>query len=217
MKNNKTRCLFFILAIVLASCSSGTVTPGMTLLTGLTGYHDEMGQLEGQTARWPERQRLGASIKTTYLVTMGGSKEFNRLVELDVRRREYLITLRGSSLRPDRAAEIKQELVKMNEDIDGLTTIVKGQVARSTVPGPEPRQVIESVATIGLLYLAIDTFSSTLAPDAAIAPTVKVGSYTVIDQKKFAMVRTPEGQTFQCTTIVVQEQGAGISCGTLGR
>lgn len=214
MKIDKTHCLVFILAILLAGCSTGTVTPGMTLFTGLTGYHDEMEGLETQAARWPERQRLGDSIRTTYLVTMGGSREFNRLVELDVKRREYLIALRGTSLRSERATEIKQELIKINEDIDGLSALVKGQLAR-TSPGPEPQQVIESVATIGLLHLAIDAFSSASVSNGASAPTAKMAGYTVTDQRKFAIVRTPEGKTFQCTTIVVKEEGAGIRCGAV--
>jgi hypothetical protein len=202
--------------VMLGACSSGTATPGMTLLTGLTGYHDEMERLEGQATRWPERQRLGESIRTTYMVTMGGSREFNRLVELDVKRREYLIAVRGKSLRPERAAEIKQELVTINEEIDGLLTAVKAQISRMPVPKSEPQQVVESVATIGLLHLALDTFSSQPAPaGVASAPAAKVGGYTVIDQKKFALVRTPEGQTFQCVTLLIDEEGAGITCAAL--
>src|SRR5919107_4361322 len=148
MKTYRIHCLLFL--IVLSACSlSKTVSPGMTLLTGLNGYHDEMERLGGQEARWPERQRVGNTIRATYLMTMGGSKEFNRLVELDVKRREYLIALRANSLRPDRAAEVKQELVGIDADIDALMTVVKGQVAaRSTSqPQAEPQQVIESVAT----------------------------------------------------------------------
>jgi len=29
------------------------------------------------------------------------------------------------------------------------------------------------------------------------------------------LVKTPQGQTFQCTTLLVQEEGAGINCGAL--
>ena len=214
MKTYKTRYLFLLL--ILGACSSKSVSPGMTLVTGLNGYHEEMERLEAQEARWPERQKVGNTIRTTFLMTMGGSKEFNRLVELDVKRREYLIALRANSLRPDRAAEVKQELVGINSDIDALTTIVKGQVAaRSTSqPQAEPHQMIESVATVGLLTMAIDTFSPNGAADVAV-PGINVGGYTVIDQKKFTIVKTPEGQTYQCTTVLVQEEGAGINCGLL--
>jgi hypothetical protein len=212
MKTYKARYLLFLMMV--GACSSKTASPGMTLLTGLTGYHEEMERLEGQAARWPERQRVGNTIKTTYLMTMGGSKEFNRLVELDVKRREYLIALKANSLRPDRAAEVKQELVGIKADIDALSAMVKGQVTRHSMSHPEPQQVIEGVATIGLLTMAIDHFSPSSAPDVSV-PTVKVGGYTVIDQKNFAIVKTPEGQTFQCTTVLVQQEGAGINCAAL--
>jgi hypothetical protein len=214
MKTYKARYLLFF--IILSACSSKTTSPGMTLLTGLNGYHDEMERLEGQEARWPERQRIGNTIRATYVMTMGGSKEFNRLVELDVKRREYRIALRANSLRPERAAEVKQELLGIDADIDALTRIVKGQVAaRSTSqPQAEPQQVIEGIATVGLLTMAIDNFSPNGARDVAV-PSINVGGYTVIDQKNFTFVKTPQGQTFQCTTVLVQEEGAGINCAAL--
>jgi hypothetical protein len=62
--------------------------------------------------------------------------------------------------------------------------------------------------------MAIDTFSPNGAADVAV-PGINVGGYTVIDQKKFTIVKTPEGQTYQCTTVLVQEEGAGINCGLL--
>jgi hypothetical protein len=211
MKTYKVGYLIFLM--VLSACSSKTTSPGMTLLTGLNGYHEEMERLEGQEARWPDRQRVGNTIMTTYLMTMGGSKEFNRLVELDVKRKEYRIALRANSLRPERAVEVKQELVGIDADVDALTTIVKGQVAArsNSQPQAEPQQVIEGVATVGLLTMAIDNFSPNGARDVGV-PSINVGGYTVIDQKNFTLVKTPQGQTFQCTTVLVQEEGAGINC-----
>src|ERR687896_1183656 len=134
---------YLVLLLILGACSSQSVSPGMTLLTGLNGYHDEMERLEGQEARWPERQKVGNTIRTTFLMTMGGSKEFNRLVELDVKRREYLIALRANSLRPDRAAEVKQELVAMNAEIDALSALVKEEVTRHAMSESAPKRVIE--------------------------------------------------------------------------
>ena len=212
MKSYNAHYLWFL--IILSACSTQSTSPGMTLLTGLTGYHEEMERLEGQAARWPDRQRLGNTIKTTYVATMGGSKEFNRLVELDVKRREYLIALRANALRPDRAAEVKQELIKIDEEIDALSVLIKGQITRHTLSGPKPQNLIEGVATVGLLSMAIDNFSQSLPQDVAV-PTAMVGGYTVIDQKNIAIVKTPEGQTFRCTTILVQEEGAGIACAAL--
>lgn len=212
MKRYKVHYLVFL--IILSACSAKSTSPGMTLLTGLTGYHEEMERLEGQAARWPDRQRLGNTIKTTYLMTMGGSKEFNRLVELDVKRREYLIALRANALRPDRAAEVNQELIKIDEEIDTLSGLIKGQITRHTMSDPEPQKLIEGVATVGLLSMAIDNFSQSLPQDVSV-PTAMVGGYTVIDQKNIAIVKTPEGQTFRCTTSLVQEEGAGIDCAAL--
>jgi hypothetical protein len=211
MKTYKVGYLIFLM--ILSACSSKTTSPGMTLLTGLNGYHEEMERLEGQAARWPDRQRVGNTIMTTYLMTMGGSKEFNRLVELDVKRKEYRIALRANSLRPERAVEVKQELVGIDADVDALTTIVKGQVAArsNSQPQAEPQQVIEGVATVGLLTMAIDNFAPNGARDVGV-PSINVGGYTVIDQKNFTLVKTPQGQTFQCTTVLVQEEGAGINC-----
>jgi hypothetical protein len=212
MKSYKIHYLLFL--IILSACSTKSTSPGMTLLTGLTGYHEEMERLEGQAARWPDRQRLGNTIKTTYLMTMGGSKEFNRLVELDVKRREYLIALRANSLRPDRAAEVKQELIKIDEEVEALLSLIKGQITRHTMSQPEPQKLIEGVATVGLLSMAIDNFSQSLPQDISV-PSANVGGYTVIDQKTIAIVKTPEGQTFRCTTSLVQEEGAGIDCAAL--
>lgn len=209
MKSYHVAYLFFL--IILSACSTKSTSPGLTLLTGLTGYHEEMERLEGQVARWPDRQRLGSTIKSTYLMTMGGSKEFNRLVELDVKRREYLIALRANSLRPNRAAEVRQELVELNTEIDALSALVKGQITRQTISDPNPKGVIEGVATVGLLSLAIDSFSPSMAQDVSL-PTTNVGGYTVIDQKNIAIVKTPQGETFRCVTILVQEEGAGIDC-----
>ena len=211
MKTYKVGYLIFLM--ILSACSSKTTSPGMTLLTGLNGYHEEMERLEGQEARWPDRQRVGNTIMTTYLMTMGGSKEFNRLVELDVKRKEYRIALRANSLRPDRAVEVKQELVGIDADVDALTKIVKGQVAARSISQPQaqPQQVIEDIATVGLLTMAIDNLSANGARDVGL-PSINVGGYTVIDQKNFTLVKTPQGQTFQCTTVLVQEEGAGINC-----
>ena len=53
------------------------------------------------------------------------------MVDLDVRRREFLITLRASSLNPERVKEMKEELISINKDVDALKEIVKGQAANS--------------------------------------------------------------------------------------
>ena len=202
-----------LLPIALSACATGTVSPGATLWAGLNNYHEEMRTLEATPDRWPDRQRLAESIKTTYLATLGGSREFNRMVELDLRRRELLIARRGG-LKPERAKEIQDELAKMNEQIDGLTGVVKGQLMNSQLRAQDPSQSVETIATLGLLNLAIDAFSTTSRANPA--PATKVGPYTVIDQGLTSVVTTPEGKTFLCAATLVPEEGATIHCQPAG-
>jgi hypothetical protein len=63
---------------------------------------------------WPARQRAAGTLKTTVTATVGGSAEFFRLVDLDVRKREFIVTLRDGSVRADRMQEMKDELIKMD-------------------------------------------------------------------------------------------------------
>jgi hypothetical protein len=48
-------------------------------------YQGEMQGAGNSTARWPERQQVGGALKTVITATVGGSKEFYRLVDLDIR------------------------------------------------------------------------------------------------------------------------------------
>jgi len=195
--------------VVLCGCATGSVSPGVTLLAGLHHYRDEMETFAGRSERWPERQRMAGLLKTTFTVTMGRSQEFNRLVDLDLRKREFMIAIRDLSLRPEQVKEMKAEVAKMNEEVEGLKGVVRGQIAMAPVQAQEQR--IEGVATIGLLTLAIDGFSSA-NNSAGAAATTKVGPYVITDVGGFSSVRTPEGQTYRCTTFIVQEEGAGIKC-----
>lgn len=206
----KAKNAFYLLLLLLFGCAPANVSPGMTFLVGLNQYQGEMARLESRPDRWFDRQRLGESLKATYLVTMGGSKEFNRLVDLDVRKREFLIALRETSLRPERAKEMREELVTMNRSINDLKGVIKVQLANAELRSQEqPQQRIESIAAVGLLNLALDGFS---ANSGATQQTVKVGQYVVTDYGNLTTVRTPEGQTYRCATILVQEEGAGIRC-----
>src|SRR5215510_4551006 len=114
MKTNWMPVLF-LLAVV--GCSRA-VTPGATFLVGLNDYQDEMHSLAANPELWTLRQRTAQSLKTTHVATMGGSTEFNRLVSLDLRRREYLIALRDPALKPEREREIQEELVRLNKEAD---------------------------------------------------------------------------------------------------
>ena len=129
MRTIKLALYLFLLA--LCGCAPANVSPGMTFLVGLNGYQTEMERLEARPERWFDRQRAGDALKKTYVLTMGGSREFNRLVDLDVKRREFLITLRDSAVKPDRAKEMKEELVAININVDDLKQAVRTQVANT--------------------------------------------------------------------------------------
>jgi hypothetical protein len=206
----KIRNALYPLLFSLFGCAPANVSSGMTFLVGLNHYQGEMARLEARPDRWFDRQRLGDSLKATHLVTMGGSKEFNRLVDLDVRKREFLITLQETSVRPERAKEMREELVTISRNIDDLKAVVKEQLASAELRAQEQtQQRIENIATIGLLSLAMDGFS---ANGSATQQTVKVGQYVVTNYGKLSTVTTPEAQTYRCTTILVPEEGAGIRC-----
>ena len=203
----------FLALVVLFGCSTAKTNPGATLLVGLNGYQEEMESLESRPERWFDRQRAGDSLKKTYLLTFGGSREFNRMVDLDVRRREFLITLQTSSVNPERTKEMKEELVRINQDVESLKEIVKGQTANLALRAQQQPQQVETFATIGLINMAIDSFASMTIPGGQNPPSTTVGRYTVSDfGGLLSTVTTPEGQTLRCTTLVYPETGAGIEC-----
>jgi hypothetical protein len=212
----KIKPLLFFLLIAAAGCSTGTYTRGATLLSGMQLYEGEMQRLGNSTSRWPERQQASGNLKTVITATVGGSKEFYRLVDLDVRKREFTITMRETSLRPDRLQEMKEELTKMNEEVVALKPIIRGQMAAVPVQS-DPQQRVEGVATLGLLTLALDAFSSTSSARGLDAPSTKVDQYVVTDLGSFSTVRSPDGQTFRCSVFGVPDEGAGVKCEPLVR
>lgn len=201
------------LSLILFGCSTANTNPGATFLVGLNGYQDEMERLEGRPERWFDRQRAGDSLKKTYLVIFGGSREFNRMVDLDVRRREFLITLRASSVNPDRVKEMKEELVAINRDVDSLKEIVKSQAANVELRSQQQPPQLETVAAIGLINIAIDSFASMTVPSGPNPPSTKVGPYVVSDfGGSLSTVTTPGGAIYRCATILIAETEAGIKC-----
>ena len=214
----KLKPALFLSLLFLFGCSSTNTNPGATFLVGLNNYQGEMERLEGRPERWFDRQRAGDSLKQTHLVTFGGSREFNRMVDLDVRRREFLITLRDYSVKPDRVKEMKDELVTMNKDVDSLKEIVKSQAANAELQSQQQSQQLETVAAIGLVNMAIDSFASMTLPSGPNPPSTKVGPYIVSDfGGLLSTVTTPEGQTVRCATLVFSEAGASIKCEPPGK
>jgi len=195
-----------------SGCSStGNYTPGATLLYGMTEYQGEMQRLSSSATRWPERQRAGGALKTVITGTVGGSPEFYRLVDLDIRKTEFVLTLRDTSVRPDRIKEMKEELVQMNDEIAALKPVVRTQLAALRVHG-EANERIEEAATRGLLSLALEGFSSNGAARGLEAPSTKVGQFVVTDLGKFSTVRAADGHLFRCFMFGVPEEGAGVKC-----
>jgi hypothetical protein len=206
----KIRPMLFLLLIGASGCSSDVYTPGATLLLGMQHYQGEMQRVSSSTSRWPERQQIGGQLKTVITSTVGGSAEFYRLVDLDVRKTEFTINMRETSLRPDRLQEMKDELIKMDQEVAALKPIIRAQTAALPVQR-DAQQRIEGVATVGLLNLALDAFSSRRA-SALETPWTNVDQYVVTDLGSFSTVRTPEGQTFRCALFGVPDEGAGIKC-----
>lgn len=213
---NKTYIPLFGLLASLYGCSTNTsLTPGATLLSGMQQYQSEMQSSDNSPGRWPERQRLAGSLKTVGVATLGGSREFNRLVDLDLRKREFSITMRETSVKPDRLQEMKEELVRMNDEISALKPVVRAQIATLPVFGEgQPR--VEGVATLGMLDLALESFAVSDMRGVE-GRWTKVDQYLVTDLGSFSTVRAPDGHTFRCNVYSVPEEGGGVRCDPVGR
>ena len=203
--------LLLCCCIGMFGCSTVTPSPGPTLLFGLSQYQSEMQSLGGSPARWPERQRAGGTLKTIVTATIGGSPEFYRLIDLDIKKREFVVTMRQTAVRADRMREMKEEMAHMNDEIAALKPVVRTQLA-ALLPQGDPEQRVENVATRGLLSLALDAFSSNGGSRGVAAPSTKVGQFMVTDFGGFTAVRAPDGQTFRCIIFGAIEDGAGIRC-----
>ena len=206
-----TTKMFLTLALLMLSgCSSHSISPGATLLSGISQYQTDMQSAGNSVDRWPNRQRAGGALKTIITATIGNSREFYRLVDLDVRKREFIITMRDGAVRADRMQEMKEELVKMDEEIAALKPIVRSQVA--AIPArSETQSRIESAAASGLLDLAVQEFSVAKSPGPD-APATVIDQYIVTDLGSFATVRGPDGQIHRCTVYSIPDEGGGIRC-----
>jgi len=196
--------------LLLGGCATQSYTPGVTLLSGLETYKSEMQRIGNSPARWPDRQQIAGALKTVALATGGGSREFFRLIDLDLRKREFNLTLRDGSVRPDRAQEMNGELVKIDEEIAELKPIVRAQLTALPLAGETPQR-LESAATLGLLTLAIDNFSSNGARGFD-APYTKIDEYLITDLGSFARVRSPDGRMHRCSVHGLPEEGAVLRC-----
>ncbi|HEX6769489.1 MAG TPA: hypothetical protein VF208_09070 [Candidatus Binatia bacterium] len=206
---SKLSLVLLLVASGLLGCSTPNVSRSGTLLSGMTQYQGDM-QTINASSRWPDRQRAAGTLKTVILGTVGASPEFYRLVDLDLRKREFIATMRDTNVRPDRLREMQDELVFMEDEIAALKPVVKTQLM--TVASHEHGDPIENAATLGLLGMAIDNFSTTGRPSRPDAPSTRVGQFLVTDLGTFSTVRTPEGKSYRCNVFNVPEEGGGIRC-----
>jgi hypothetical protein len=205
------KMLVIISLLMVCGCStSGPVSPGATLLSGLNDYQGEMQHAGNSPTAWPNRQRAGGALKGIITATTGGSTEFHRLVDLDIRKREFIITIGDLSLRTDRTKEMKDELVAIDEEILALKPIVRAQVEAMPASG-ETHGGVETVATTGMLKLAVDKFSSSSGRGGE-PPSTWVQQNLVTDLGTFSTVRTLDGQTYRCSLYSVPEEGSGMRC-----
>ena len=205
----KSILALLLLAFAFSGCSTPNVSRSGTLLSSLTDYQLDM-QSISSSSRWPERQRVAGTLKTVITGTVGASPEFYRLVDLDLRKREFTATMRDTNVRPDRLREMQDELVFMDEEIAALKPVVKTQL--TAVASHSPGDPIENAATLGLLGMAVDNFSVTGRARGPEAPSTRVGQFLVTDLGTFSTVRTPEGQSYRCNVFSVPEEGGGIRC-----
>jgi hypothetical protein len=200
-----------LVAPLLGCATAPAFTPGATLLAGITHYQGEMHRLGGSRERWPERQRAGGTLKTIITTTIGPSGEFYRLIDLDLRKREFAVTLRETAVRAERAQEMQQEMAHMDEEMAALKAVVRTQLAAFPIER-DPTQRIEAAAVRGLLSLALENFSSNGIGRRLEAPSTKVGPFLVTDLGSFAAVREPDGKVFRCFLFGVPDEAAGMKC-----
>lgn len=205
------RLLPLLLGILTVSgcATTTTVSRGATLLAGMHQYQGDMHQAGNSVSRWPERQRIAGNLKTVVTVTVGGSPEFYRLIDLDLRKREFLATLFQTSVRPERAKEMNEELSDINDEIAALKPVIRTQL--SALPLElDPQRRVEDAAARALISFALDDFSSN--GNVRSSKSTKVGQFTVTDLGNFAIVRAADGQSFRCSLFGAVEDGAGMRC-----
>jgi len=207
-----SRITILILFAVLATagCSTAKVSRGGTLLYGLNQYYSDMQRNGDQGSNWPARQQSAGEFKTVITATVGASPEFYRLVDLDLRKREFTITLREANVRPERMKEMQDELARMDDEIAALRPVIKTQL--SALRWHEQPDGIDAIATLGMLGIALDGFAAPVSTREKESPSTKVGQYVVADFGSFSRVRAASGETFRCNIFGNLDDGAGVRC-----
>ena len=213
-ERDKMKNSLYLLLIVFLGCGTPRLmSPGATFLLSVDHYRGEIRGLEKKPERWPERQELAEWLKTQYGTTIGKSAQFEQLVDTASKRREFLIALQDPYLRAERVAEMKEEVARMNKELEELRRPVTAQVETAEMRVPRDRsQNIETIAAIGLAALGIEALVSGVSRRSA-PPTIVVGErYYVTDHGPFATVRTAEGQIHRCSIVHIDGGVASIRC-----
>jgi len=205
----KINILLLVTALGMWGCSTAVSRGGM-LLYGLNQYQSDMQRAGNQPSNWPARQQSAGEFKRVITAMVGASPEFYRLVDLDQRKREFIITLRETNVRPERIKEMQDELAQMDDEIAALRPAVKTQLSAHRLH--QQPDGIDAIATLGLLGIALDGFSASTSNRGAESPSTKVGQYVVSSMGSFATVRAASGQTFRCNIFGNLDDGAGVSC-----
>ena len=187
-------------------CSSGSITPGATLLSAIKRYHNEMAAIGSRPERWPERQRMASALKAVVAVTLERPAEFYRLIDLDLKTREFAITMPTLAPASERLQELTTDIAAMNSEVASLVERIRGRVAAIPVAVEDK---IAALATKGLLTIALNSF----VPGGLADRSTEVEGYLVSDLGGIAAVRSPDGQMFRCAVFETEEDGgAGVRC-----
>jgi hypothetical protein len=193
----------------LLGCSSNTATPGATLLSAIRHYQSEMASIGSSPERWPDRQRTAGTFKVIVAVILERPVEFNRMIDLDLKAKEFAATMPTLAPESARIKEMTTEVADMNRELAGLAGKVRGQVADIPVAAEDK---VAAVATQGLLIIAIDSFVPANDSSVPAKRSGQIEGYVVTDLGGLATVRAPDGRMFQCAVIEIGEEGAGVRC-----
>lgn len=200
--------LFLLLVVsLLSACSTARITPGATLLSGLNSYQAQIASAGNAPGQWPARQRAGSTLKAIMNAGFQRHQELLRLVDLDLRKREFEITLQQTNVLPERKAEMAEELRQIDGEIPKLKAAIKSQLSSNSVTEEDRVASAAAAATLGWLQLRIESF-----PGAGSSRSIEIEQFVVTDLGQFAAVRAPDGQRYRCDLVAVEDEGSWMRC-----